>query len=92
MAVAFCTCTELSCPFNPANHSQGCTPCIAKNLREREIPTCFFKAVGYPKPTEEWHYEDFAALIRAAQEAKGQDGSSDAPLLPGHKPESMEVR
>lgn len=74
MAVTFCTCTDLSCPFHPANHNQGCTPCIAKNLREREIPTCFFKTVGHPKPTEDWHYEDFAALILAAQ----GDGKQDA--------------
>ena len=28
-----CTCTDTSCPFNPANHDKGCTPCIAKNLK-----------------------------------------------------------
>ena len=64
--VRFCTCTDTACPFNPVNHNQGCTPCIAKNLKEREIPTCFFKAVGRPKTTAEWHFEDFAALVRAA--------------------------
>ena len=63
--VPFCTCGDTECPFNPVNHDQGCTPCIAKNLREREIPTCFFKAAGGKKPTEGWHYEDFAALIES---------------------------
>ena len=71
MKVSFCTCTDYACPFHPVNHSQGCTPCIAKNLREKEIPTCFFKAVHYPKPTENWHFEDFAALINAAGRKNG---------------------
>ncbi|MBQ2310764.1 MAG: hypothetical protein II186_09040 [Erysipelotrichales bacterium] len=61
--VPFCTCTDTKCPFHPTNHDKGCTPCIAKNLKEREIPTCFFKAAGGEKPTANWHYEDFAALI-----------------------------
>ena len=65
--VPFCTCTDMECPFNPSNHDQGCTPCIAKNLKEREIPTCFFKAVDHPKPTSGWHFEDFAALVEAAK-------------------------
>ena len=68
MRVPFCTCTDYSCPFNPVNHDQGCTPCIAKNLKEREIPTCFFKSVNCPKPTDNWHYEDFAALVQKANE------------------------
>ena len=61
--VPFCTCTDTKCPFHPTNHDKGCTPCIAKNLKEREIPTCFFKAAGGENPTANWHYEDFAALI-----------------------------
>ena len=81
MNVPFCTCTDLSCPCHPANHDKGCTPCIAKNLKEREIPTCFFKAVGHPKPTENWHFEDFASLIRAAgqeDESRTNAGDGDA--------------
>ena len=39
--VSFCTCNDYDCPFNPVNHNEGCTPCIAKNLKEREIPSCF---------------------------------------------------
>ncbi len=70
MRVPFCTCTDLACPFHPTNHEQGCVPCIAKNLKEREIPTCFFHAVDHPKPTPDWHFEDFAALVQAAQENK----------------------
>ena len=68
--VPFCTCTDLKCPCHPTNHDRGCTPCIAKNLREREIPSCFFHSVGCPKPTEGWHYEDFAMLVDKAREQK----------------------
>ncbi len=63
--VVFCTCNETGCPNHPTNHDKGCTPCIEKNLREREIPACFFKKAGGVKPTEGWHFEDFAALINA---------------------------
>jgi len=68
-AADFCTCTDKACPFHPARHGQGCTPCIAKNLREGEIPSCFFHAIDHPKPTDGWHYEDFAALVQAAKAA-----------------------
>ena len=64
----FCTCTDLKCPCHPSNHDKGCTPCILKNLREREIPSCFFNSIDCAKPTPDWHYEDFAALVIAAQE------------------------
>ena len=68
--VPFCTCTDTKCPCHPANHDKGCTPCIAKNLRQREIPSCFFRAAadGREKPTDGWHFEDFAALIEAVKE------------------------
>jgi hypothetical protein len=64
----FCTCTDRECPFNPVNHDQGCTLCILKNLHEKEIPSCFYHDIDFPKPTEEYHYEDFAALVKAAKE------------------------
>ena len=61
---------DTGCPFHPSNHDKGCTLCIAKNLKEREIPTCFFKTVDYPKPSQGWLYEDFAALIVAEKECR----------------------
>ncbi len=64
----FCTCTALDCPNHPVNHDRGCELCIQKNLREKEIPGCFFNDIPCPKPTEHWHYEDFAALVKAAKE------------------------
>ena len=69
--VPFCTCSDTKCPFHPSNHGQGCTPCIAKNLKEGEIPSCFYRKIDCEKPTSEWHYADFAALVAAAQ-AKGK--------------------
>ena len=39
--VPFCTCPDTKCPNHPSNHDKGCTPCIAKNLAQREIPGCF---------------------------------------------------
>ena len=66
-AKQFCTCTDTKCPCHPANHDQGCTPCIAKNLKEGEIPTCFYRAIDHPKPTDGWHYADFAALVERAK-------------------------
>ena len=64
----FCTCTDLACPCHPVNHDQGCYLCILKNLREKEIPSCFYHDIDFPKPTEAYHYEDFAALVDAAKE------------------------
>lgn len=42
----FCTCTDLDCKLNPINHEKGCDLCIKKNLKAREIPSCFFKLVN----------------------------------------------
>lgn len=63
----FCTCTDLQCPNHPVNHDQGCTLCILKNLRMKEIPGCFFRDIPCEKPTSEWHYADFAALVEKAR-------------------------
>lgn len=65
--VPFCTCTDTACPCHPSNHDRGCTPCIAKNLAGREVPSCFFKSIDVPKPTADWHYQDFARLVEAAE-------------------------
>ena len=64
-----CTCTHTKCPMHPTNHDKGCTPCIAKNLREGEIPACFFRSIDHPKSTPHWYYEDFAKLVEDAKNA-----------------------
>lgn len=45
MSNHFCTCTDIKCPKHPVNHNKGCDPCIASNLHQKEMPTCFFLAV-----------------------------------------------
>jgi len=45
----FCTCDDLTCALNPNNPNSkilGCDPCIRKNLKAREIPSCFFLLVN----------------------------------------------
>lgn len=46
----FCTCDDLTCVLNPnnpnpSNQIQSCDPCIRKNLKAGEIPSCFFLMV-----------------------------------------------
>ena len=60
---SFCTCTDLECPLHPSNHDKGCSLCIAKNLKEREIPSCFFNEVGTDKDQETYFFEDFAKAV-----------------------------
>jgi len=45
----FCTCDDTSCVLNPNNpdtNIKNCDPCIRKNLKAREIPSCFFLLVN----------------------------------------------
>lgn len=65
----FCTCVHHSCPHHPLNHENGCTPCIAKNLRQGEIPECFFNAVCDPEKRTGDKYADFARAVMAKEEA-----------------------
>jgi hypothetical protein len=59
----FCTCTDYACPMHPTNHERGCAPCIAKNLEQREIPSCFFKKVDPDKKPDAYFFEDFARAV-----------------------------
>ena len=59
----FCTCTDLACLFHPTNHDKGCAPCVAKNLKDNEIPSCFFKKVDESYKGENYFFEDFARLV-----------------------------
>ena len=56
----FCTCTDLACPLHPTNHDRGCAPCIAKNLKLKEIPSCFFNLLEDGRPRDGYRFEDFA--------------------------------
>ena len=66
-AKEYCTCTDTRCPCHPVNHNRGCDLCIQKNLRQKEIPSCFFHDIDCEKPTPEWHYADFADLVEKAK-------------------------
>ena len=56
----FCTCKDKKCPLNPMNHDRGCTLCIAKCLKDGEIPSCFFVAVSGHSDQGSYTYLDFA--------------------------------
>ena len=56
----FCTCRDFSCQLNPHNHSEGCDLCIKKNLKAKEIPSCFFRSVnGDISKLKEFTFESF---------------------------------
>ena len=57
-----CTCKDTNCPYHPVNHDQGCSLCIAKNINEREIPSCLFNLVD-DGSEHEYHFEDFAKMV-----------------------------
>lgn len=60
---SFCTCKKLTCPLHPTNHNKGCAPCISKNLKLKEIPSCFFNTIPDTQNRAGDSYKDFAALI-----------------------------
>ena len=66
-AKAYCTCTDIKCPCHPVNHDQGCDLCIQKNLRQKEIPSCFFNLVDSNYDGGSYTFEDFAALVAATK-------------------------
>lgn len=59
----FCTCKKLTCPLHPTNHNKGCAPCISKNLKLKEIPSCFFNTIPDAQNRAGDSYKDFATLI-----------------------------
>lgn len=64
----FCTCENRDCPLHPTKHDKGCAPCIAKNLRLREVPNCFFNLVAHAEERTGDSFQDFAELIGRAEE------------------------
>lgn len=46
MSKHFCTCFVSNCKNHPQNHSEGCDPCIKKNLAKGEIPVCFWRLIS----------------------------------------------
>ncbi len=62
----FCTCDKFKCPLHPVNHDKGCTLCIAKNLRAREIPNCYFDLLGAEGGRKDDSLRTFAELVMSA--------------------------
>ena len=59
----FCSCTNLDCPLHPTKHDEGCTPCIKKNLRLKEMPNCFFNLLEGADARKGDSFDDFAKLV-----------------------------
>lgn len=64
----FCTCTHTVCPLHPTRHDKGCAPCISKNLKLQEMPSCFFNAVPGSETRSGDSFSDFAKAVCAAPE------------------------
>lgn len=60
----FCTCKNLDCPLHPTKHNKGCSPCISKNLRLKEVPSCFFNLIQGAEERQGDTFMDFANLIK----------------------------
>ena len=60
----FCTCTRLKCPQHPANHGKGCSPCIEKNLKLRQMPSCFFHLLKNAETRTGDSFTEFARLVQ----------------------------
>jgi hypothetical protein len=62
--VSFCTCLDRACSAHPSNHSEGCTPCVAKNLAEGCIPVCFYRKIDPNMPREQdYSFRGFARFV-----------------------------
>ncbi|MDE5697399.1 MAG: hypothetical protein K2I96_08325 [Lachnospiraceae bacterium] len=59
----FCTCQNFSCPLHPTKHDKGCAPCISKNLRLKEVPSCFFNLVENADQRADDSFCAFAELV-----------------------------
>ena len=62
-AADFCSCTNFKCKLHPTNHNDGCTPCIQKNLKTKEIPTCYFNLLPNVADRKGDSLLDFAKLV-----------------------------
>ena len=78
----FCTCNDLTCVLNPNNtHSQitNCDPCIRKNLKAGEIPSCFFLLVKEDlTEVEDFTIDGFVALYLKNKQANSQSTVSNS--------------
>ena len=71
---SYCTCTDLDCPCHPSRHDQGCTPCVRKNQRQGEIPSCFFKLVEDRQKPDAYFFENFADWVKEHKKPSASAG------------------
>ncbi|MBR3583126.1 MAG: hypothetical protein IKO01_06770 [Kiritimatiellae bacterium] len=64
----YCTCADRACPLHPANHGKGCTPCMMKNLRAGEVPSCLWNLVSTREERQregcDYRIASFAEMVR----------------------------
>lgn len=61
----FCTCADRECPCHPVNHDLGCDPCVAKNLDEESIPSCFFRRIEPDMDRkQDYTFQGYARFVR----------------------------
>ena len=63
MKTHFCSCEEFACSKHPYNHTEGCDPCIEKNLKLGEVPACFWYNVSNVKGETQWSADHFATFV-----------------------------
>jgi len=66
----FCTCKDTECALHPSRHNKGCAPCISKNLKSKEIPSCFFNLISDSGTRKGYSFGDFAELVSKSGEMK----------------------
>lgn len=64
----FCTCKRTKCPLHPVNHNKGCAPCIQKNLKTKQMPSCFFNLLDSGEKRGGDSFEEFANIVLNQQE------------------------
>lgn len=62
-----CTCTHYACPLHPTKHEKGCSLCIAKSLKKREIPACLFNLIDPDHNRTDDKFADFVNFYLAEQ-------------------------
>ncbi len=72
MSSHFCTCNKTDCELHPSRHDKGCSPCISKNLKSREIPSCYFNLLEGSEQRSGDGFADFAALIQKNTPQEGK--------------------
>jgi len=60
-----CTCPVPDCEHHPSKHGGSCNPCIVKNLKNCEIPACFWDKIGKPDCGSPYTIHKFAEAVNS---------------------------